>query len=394
MSKVSEQVFRSIKFSFPCLRYFKIAFLSSISLWFSSKSFAVESRLKIGVVRPMSGPMEGIGEELNNGIQIAYEKILQSKDKSLAKAIKIYQEDDQGKSSGAKDAADKLIKDKRVHVLIGSVSNTINDSISDIAARRKKLLILPIATDPSLTGKASNIFSVSISKSQQGAILGKFARSVLNKNNALILEEQDNPYAQDLGANFANMFKKHGGEKAMREQYDSSPSGFDAIANRSVQKFHDVAFVPAFYPQARELVSKLKAKNRQVVYVGSDGWDTYEMAKAFGPGFSGHYYYPPYAVDDPHPALQKFVDTYKEKYNKTPSLAAFAGYEALNLVVFAYRKVKSNRTAPLSSFLRKAKKLPSLSGPIRMSSSRSPLKPATIMVTTPEGSKYMTKVNL
>ena len=96
MSKVSEQVFRSIKFSFPCLRYFKIAFLSSISLWFSSKSFAVESRLKIGVVRPMSGPMEGIGEELNNGIQIAYEKILQSKDKSLAKAIKIYQEDDQG----------------------------------------------------------------------------------------------------------------------------------------------------------------------------------------------------------------------------------------------------------------------------------------------------------
>ena len=104
-------------------------------------------------------------------------------------------------------------------------------------------------------------------------------------------------------------------------------------------------------------MSRLKNNRRQVAFVGGDGWDTHEIKAAFGPKFSGLYYYTPYAIDDPHPALQKFVKTYERKYGKKPSLAAFAGYEALNLAVFAYKKVKSNRTAPLVTFLKKAKKL-------------------------------------
>ena len=90
--------------------------------------------------------------------------------------------------------------------------------------------------------------------------------------------------------------------------------------------------------------------------------------------------------------MVKFVEAYKKRFNKDPSFTAFAGYEAFNIAVFIYRKVKSNRTAPMQRFLARGNRLPSLTGPIRMGALRTPIKSATIMKTTAEGARYVTKI--
>lgn len=388
--KPKNTYFQSAKQRLGTTSLLALMVLSGVSI----DAFSIDGRLRVGVVRPMTGPMQPIGDELMNGIEIAHDKIKQSKNKELASLIRVFEADDEGKGSTAATAALSLINKDRVHILIGSISNTLNDSITDVAARKKRLIILPIGTSPSLTSKGSNVYSMSLSEPQQGAALGKFARTVLNKSNALILEEKENPYSQSLGSNFANSFKKFGGNNAMRNTFESSVEGIKAISAEASQIAHDLAFIPTFYPDARQLIKRLQNRGLKSTFIGGDGWDTFNIKNTFGSRFPGLYYYTPYTTDDPHPALQKFVKAYQDKFKKMPSLAAFAGYEAFNLATFAYRKVKSNRTGPLASFLKQAKKLPSLSGPIKMNSSRTPNKPATIMVTTPQGSQFMTKVTL
>ncbi|SMF34107.1 ABC transporter substrate-binding protein [Pseudobacteriovorax antillogorgiicola] len=370
-----------------CLALLTLALITS-----PTNTLAVNAKLKIGVVRPKSGPMSPIGDELMNGIQVAFDKISESKNKGLAPSIQIIQEDDGGKGSTAMTATQRLIDRHRVHILIGSISNTINHSIAEVASRKNRLLILPIGTDTDLMAKGKNVFSISLTESQQGSALGKFAKTVLKKDKALILEEQENPYSQALASSFVSRFKKIGGTEAQTLSYKPNNQGFQNASNKASQIDHDVVFIPGFYFDASSLMKQFRQKGMEKIFIGGDGWDTYGIKEAFGPELSGHYYYTPYSVQDPHPALQRFVRSFEKKFKKSPSIAAFAGYEAFNLAVYAYKRVKSNRTSPLESFLRKARKLPSLTGPMRMNSSRSPNKPATIMVTTPQGSQYMTKV--
>ena len=370
-------------------RRFSLLFILALA---ESSALAVKANLKVGIVRPKTGPMAPIGEELHNGVMLAYKKLQNSKQPNASQRIKIIDEDDAGMSSTATKAAETLINRHRVHLLIGSVSNTLNHAIADVASRKNKLLILPIGTDSDILAKGTNIFSVSLSEAQQGAALGKFASTFLKKTKALIMEEVDNPYSKILSKNFISQFKKSGGLSAEVVKFGSEGDTEESTLSQAAKVEQEVTFYPGFYNEAKKFIMAFKEKKINSVFIGGDGWDTFQIRDIFGADFSGHYYYTPYSANDPHPAMQRFIRSFELEYKKPPSLAAFAGYEAFNLAVFAYQKVKSNRTSPLQSFLSTTRKLPSLTGQMKMSPTRNAIKPATIMVTTPQGSRFMTRI--
>lgn len=361
-------------------------------MFFSDSVLAFRNQLKVGVVRPSSGPMSPIGKELMRGIKIAQEKAQKLEQKRLIQSIKVIEMDDGGKSSTAVRATERLISRNRVHVLIGSISNTVNHSIAQVAARKHKLLILPIGTDSDVVAKGKNVFSLSLTEQQQGEVLGKFTKSFLKQDKVLLMRESNNPYSDLLAGSFTSTFSKDGGQIKVID-FDVNYNSIQEQLNSSMAMKDSVYFLPSFYMVSQKVLQQYQRLGGSGVFLGGDGWDTYRSKDVFTKlNLNGHYYYVPYSVKDPHPANQRFVQSFRKKYKKDPSLAAFAGYEAFNLVVFAYRQTKSNRTAPLVSFLRAAKKLPSLSGSMKMSSQRSPKKPAIVLKLGKKGTEYVTKI--
>ncbi len=355
---------------------------------FTTPSMSIEARLKIGIVRPMSGSMKPLGDELMKGISIAYDKSVKASPTSVNK-IQLVEVDDQGRSSIAGQVTERLISQKKIHLIIGSVSNNINHAIADVASRKNRVLILPIGTDPNIMAKGKNVFSVSLNELQQGEALGKFAAQKLKKTQAIIIKESESPYAESLSQTFAYTFKKSGGSVETVTYNEVSQ-----IAKRDLRPYKGkLIFIPGFYFDASEIINAFKSQKIKATFLGGDGWDTANLKEAFGSLLTGHYFFSPYTLQDPHPAMKKFILAYQERYGKSPSTLAFAGYEALNLAMFTYKKVQSNRTAPMQKFLTRARKLPSLVGPFTMNSSRSPNKPATIMVTDTQKAKYMTRVS-
>lgn len=361
-----------------------------LSLYFlTTPLLSVEARLRVGIVRPMSGPMKPLGDEMMRGINLAFEKAL-SADKKSGHKIQLIEVDDQGRSSVASQVTEQLISQKKVHLIIASVSNNINHAIADVASRKNRLVILPVGTDGNIMAKGNTVFSISLSERQQGEVLGQFASQNLKKTEAVVMQESESPYAENLSSAFSSSFKSSGGASVETLVFESA----DQVGQKDLKAYKGkLVFIPSFYFDAKKIINSFKKQNVKATFLGSDGWDTANLKEAFGPNLSGHYFYSPYSAIDPHPAMRKFVQTFQDKFGKQPSTIAFAGYESFNLAMFTYKKVQSTRTMPMQKFLTRTSKLPSLAGPFKMNSSRSPEKPATIMVTDKQSAKFMTRVS-
>ena len=83
--KPKNTYFQSAKQRLGTTSLLALMVLSGVSI----DAFSIDGRLRVGVVRPMTGPMQPIGDELMNGIEIAHDKIKQSKNKELASLIRV-----------------------------------------------------------------------------------------------------------------------------------------------------------------------------------------------------------------------------------------------------------------------------------------------------------------
>ena len=72
--------------------------------------------------------------------------------------------------------------------------------------------------------------------------------------------------------------------------------------------------------------------------LGGDGWDAPQLWELGGAALNGDYISNHYSVDDPSPAIQKFVADYKARYNMLPDALAALGYDAMKVLADAIKR--------------------------------------------------------
>lgn len=106
--------------------------------------------IKIGAILPLTGDGAKYGEEAKNGIELALEELKDSK-------IKVFYEDDQGTSSGAVNAFNKLVASVKAPVIIGPMYSSTALAVAPLAEKNKVVILSPSASSPELT-KAGDYF--------------------------------------------------------------------------------------------------------------------------------------------------------------------------------------------------------------------------------------------
>src|SRR6185295_7487477 len=77
--------------------------------------------------------------------------------------------------------------------------------------------------------------------------------------------------------------------------------------------------------QARELGLKMPL-------LGTDGWESDQLISIGGPALEGCYYSNHFAVDNPDPKLQAFLQKHKAKYGAEPNAITGLAYDAANVL--------------------------------------------------------------
>jgi branched-chain amino acid transport system substrate-binding protein len=337
------------------------------------------STIKIGYFGDLSGPTFNFGQSAINGVLMAADHINQSGGIN-GRRIDIVIEDDKGSPEEAARLTAKLIeKDKVIAIVAGGTSGN-SRAAAPKAQSSHVPLISPSSTDPAVTMIGDYIFRACFVDEFQGEVMASFAINSLKAQKAAILFDFNSSYGRGLTDFFQISFRRLGGQIVNEQSYTQGDSDFKGQLVSIRVSEPDVIYIPGYYGDVTVIAKQARQLGLTQPLLGGDGWDAPELWQLGGDALNGAYISTHYSVDDPSPAIQSFVQEYKQRYgNLLPDAHAALAYDAARLLFDAIRRAGSTDGAQLRDALAQTKDFRGVTGSISMDAHRNAVKPAVVL---------------
>lgn len=331
--------------------------------------------VKIGGIAPLSGAVAVYGVECKNGIDLAVEEI-NAAGGINGKKVEFVCEDDEGSPDKTVNAFKKLITKDGVKLVIGSLTSGCTQAVTTLSQASKVVQIAPAATAPAITDAGNYVFRACFIDPFQGTVGGKFAFESLKAKNAAILYDVGNDYSVGLQENFVKAFETAGGKIVAVESYSTGDKDFNAQLTKIKNANPDVVYLPDYYGTVALIAKQLRAQGIKAPIVGADGWDG--LTANAGDEVLNGFYSNHYAEDSTEPAVQKFVNAFKEKYNKAPNSFAALGYDSMYMLKDAIVKAGTTDSSKVRAALEETD-ADYVTGHLTFDSKRNPVKSAVMI---------------
>ncbi|MCM3117367.1 ABC transporter substrate-binding protein [Neobacillus sp. MER 74] len=365
----------------------------------SSNSGGDSKTIKVGVNLELSGGVASYGESLENGIDIAVDEI-NKKGGIKGKKIELVKVDNKSEAAEATNGAIKLTSQDKVTAIIGAATSGNTVAQAQIANDTKTILLTPSGTSPNVTvadnGKLNEyVFRTSFIDPFQGIVAANFASKELKLNNAAIFADSASDYAKGLAASFKETYEKAGGKVVAEEAYVAKDTDFRATLTRIKAKNPQFIFIPGYYEEVGLIVKQARELGITVPLMGADGWDSPKLVELAGAGaLNNTFITNHYTSGDPDETIQKFVTTYKEKFNgESPNAFNALGYDTVYLLADAIERAGGTDTTKIKEALEKTKDLSRITGTITIDKDHNPVKSATVLEYKDGKQVFNTKVN-
>ena len=368
------------------------ALAAALALFATGCSKSESDTINIGGIFPLSGDVAVYGVECKKGIDLAIDEINEAGGVN-GKKIVLIGEDDEGKPD--KNAFKKLTTKDKVKFVIGSLTSGCVQAVTTLAQAGRVIQIAPAATAPAITDAGDYIFRACFIDPFQGTVGGKFATDTLGAKRAAVLYDIQNDYSVGLEENFVKAFEAGGGTVVARESYSTGDKDFNAQLTKIKNAAPDVVYIPDYYGTVALIARQLRMQGITTPIVGGDGWDG--LAGNAGDEVINGFYSNHYAVDSALPAVQKFVSSFKAKYNSAPNSFAALGYDSVYMLRDAIAKAGTLDVASVRAALEQTNG-DYVTGHLTFDAKHNPVKSAVMLeLVRGEGGKltsvYKTTVN-
>src|SRR5215216_5193245 len=337
------------------------------------------STIKIGYFGDLTGPTFNFGQSAINGVLMAASEINQNGGIN-GRQIDVVIEDDKGSPEEAARLTAKLIdQDKVIAIIAGGTSGNSRAAAPKAQASHVPL-ISPSSTDPAVTQTGDYIFRACFVDTFQGEVMASFAVNTLKAQKAAIVFDFNSPYGRGLSDYFKLSFAKLGGRIVSEQSYAQGDADFKGQLSTIRAAEPDVIYIPGYYGDVALIAKQARMIGLTQPLLGGDGWDAPELWQLGGDALNGAFISTHYSVDDPSPAIQQFVELYKQRYgNLLPDAHAALAYDAARLLFDAIARTVSNDSDKLRDALAQTKNFNGVTGVISMDADRNAVKPAVVL---------------
>ncbi|MBV9210596.1 MAG: ABC transporter substrate-binding protein [Acidobacteria bacterium] len=343
----------------------------------------------VGLYGDLSGQTSSFGQSTRNGAQMAVAEI-NAAGGINGRQVKLIVEDDQGQPAQAATVVTKLINQDKVHAVLGEVASTNSLAAAPVAQNAKIPMITPSSTNPKVTEVGDYIFRVCFIDPFQGGVMAKFAANTLKAKTAAVLGDFNSDYSKGMTQYFEEEFNRDGGKVIMKQTYTQTDPDFKAQLTSIRNANPDVIFVPGYYGQVGVIAKQARELGIQKPLLGGDGWDAPQLWDLGGEALANSYISNHYSIDDPSPAIQKFVAAYRSRYNGlAPDAIAALGYDAMNVLADSIKRSGSTDPVKLRDAIAQTKNFAGVTGNITLNDKRNAVKPAVVLKLEPAGHKFM-----
>lgn len=332
----------------------------------------------IGEYGSLTGTTATFGQSTDNGIKMAFDEI-NAAGGVLGKKLRVIVEDDRSQPEEAATAVTKLINQNHVVAVLGEVSSSRSLAAAPICQSNKTVMVSPSSTNPRVTQIGDYIFRVCFIDPFQGLVMAKFAANSLKLKKVAILVDVRNDYSVGLQTFFRQNFRQLGGEIVAEQSYSEGDSDFKAQLTQIKAANPEAIYVPGYYTEVATIARQSRELGMTVPLLGGDGWDSPRLFEIGGEALNGCYLSNHYSVDDPSPAIQKFVGDYRGRYNQVPDALAALGYDAARILSDAITRAGSTASDKIRDAMAATKDFPGVTGKITINEERNAIKPAVIL---------------
>ena len=339
----------------------------------------------VGYYGDLTGRTSNFGQSTKNGVLMAVDEINKAGGIN-GRQVQILSEDDEGRPEKAATVVTKLIDQDRVIALVGEVASGNTLAAAPKAQTAKVPMISPSSTNPAVTQVGDYIFRVCFIDPFQGEVMAKFAANTLKAKKAAIMLDFNSPYSRGLTEFFESSFTKLGGQVLTKQSYTQGDRDYKGQLTSIRSLNPDVIYVPGYYGEVGVIAKQAKQLGINQPLLGGDGWDAPQLWELGGDALNGDFISNHYSVEDPSPAIQKFVGDFKSRYNIAPDALAALGYDAMRVLADAIKRAGTTEGAKLRDAIAATKDFPGVTGVISINAERNAVKPAVVLKL--QGGKY------
>ena len=337
------------------------------------------STIKIGYFGDLTGRNFNFGQSAINGVLMAASEI-NDRGGINGRKIDVVIEDDKGSPEEAARLTGKLIDQDKVIAIIAGGTSGNSRAAAPKAQSSRVPFISPSSTDPAVTQAGDYIFRACFVDSFQGEVMASFAANTLKAKKAAVLFDFNSTYGRGLTNFFAVSFQKLGGQIVSEQSYTQGDPDFKGQLSTIRSAEPDVLYIPGYYADVALIAKQARMIGLTQPLLGADGWDAPELWQLGGDALNGSYISTHYSIDDPSPAIQTFVEGYKQRYqNLLPDAHAALAYDAARLLFDAISRAGTIDSSKLRDALAQTKNFGGVTGIINMDPDRNAVKPAVVL---------------
>lgn len=297
------------------------------------------------VVVATAGPMTGgdavFGEQMKRGAEMAI-KDINDAGGLLGKKLKLEIGDDQCEPKQALPVANSFVQ-KKVVFVAGHYCSGVSIPASAVYQENGILQITPASTNPRLTDEAkakgwTTVFRTCGRDDIQGKIAGKYVAEKYKGKKVAILHDKT-PYGQGIADETKKAYNAAGEKEALYDSFQKGDKDFTALISKMKAGNMDVVYVGSYHTEVGLMVKQAREQGFKAQFISEDALVTEEFWKIAGPAGEGLLM--TFAPDPTsNPAAKAIVDKFKAG-GYTPEGYTLYTYAAFQVYAAAVKAANS-----------------------------------------------------
>jgi branched-chain amino acid transport system substrate-binding protein len=344
-----------------------------VAVVMSVGSVAGADDLRIGFLAPMTGPFAQIGKDMSNGFEMYLDEV--KSDFGGAKVTFIL-EDTQGKPPVSVLKAEKLIRQDKVHMLVGGLLASAGYALAPVSTREKVVYLPSVPASDDLTqrdlSKYPYLVRTGWTSSQPSHPFGKWACEQGYKRIAAIAA--DYAFGYEVVGGFQKAFEDCGGKIVQKIWPPINTKDFGPYIP-TIKRDVDAIFTLMVGPMSLQFPKQLAAAGiKKPVLGGGTSYDEFVLP-SMGDEVIGHVSTLQYSAAIDTPKNAAFVKKFREKYGKVPSYYSETNYTTAQMVHEVMKKTQGKWPGP-EQFVKllSAVKVDAVRGPVSLDEMRNPVQ--------------------
>lgn len=298
--------------------------------------------LKLGEISPLTGGGAGFGESQHNGILMAVDEINASGGIPGIGQIILITEDSASDPTGAVNAANKLINQDKVSVILGELLSGNTLAVVPITQRAGIPQLAALSSAPTITQQGSEfIFRTQITAARSAAALAQYFNDTPEINKVAIINDTN-----EFGTNYANVvestLKDLGNPVVARETYVTGDTDFTSQLLKIQAAGATGLVISGHFAETALILQQIDNLGLKLRAGGPDATaDPHIFDLVAGELLEGYIFTNSYARSLPDPLVQEYVTKFEARFQKPSGNGDAVPYDTVYIIADAAARAGS-----------------------------------------------------